>query len=97
VLKQNSALMSFYDASVAQEAVYDPQWRQAAIKYNCFQIPIPQRSSVDKFTKIDTVLINALLSGVLVFSKELGYQQFNTRTKIKPCNELDDFYSNEVL
>jgi hypothetical protein len=73
VLKANSALMSFYDASVAQEAVYEPQWRQAAIKYKCFQIPQPQRSSVDKHIKIDTVLVNMLLSGVLVFSKELEH------------------------
>ncbi|MCL2246183.1 MAG: hypothetical protein FWC10_03615 [Lentimicrobiaceae bacterium] len=86
VLKENSALMSFYDASVAQEAVYEPQWRQAAIKYKCFQIPQPQRSTVDKFTKIDTVLVNALLSGVLVFSRELEHNPDWTEAKAQMLN-----------
>lgn len=73
VLKENPALVSFYDASVAQEAVYEPQWRQAAQKYKCFHIPQPQKSSVDKYIKIDTVLIGALISGILVFSKDLEH------------------------
>ncbi len=71
VLKQNPSFISYYDASVAQEAVYKPQWEQGARKYKCFHIPIPQKSSVDKYIKIDTVLIGALTSGILVFSKSL--------------------------
>ena len=86
VLKQNSALMSFYDASVAQEAVYEPQWRQAALQYKCFQIPQPQRSSVDKYIKIDTVLVNMLLSGVLVFSKELEHNPDWAEAKAQMLN-----------
>jgi len=86
VLKQNSAFMSFYDASVAQEAVYDPQWRQAAVKYGCFQIPIPQRSTVDKYIKIDTVLVNMLLSGVLAFSRELEHNPDWAEAKAQMLN-----------
>jgi hypothetical protein len=71
VMKQNPAFISFYDASVAQETVYEPQWLQGANKYKCFHIPMPQKSSVDKYIKIDTVVIGALTSGVLVFSKKL--------------------------
>jgi hypothetical protein len=73
MLKQNPAFVSFYDASVAQEAVYEPQWMQAAIRNACFHIPMPQRSTVDKYIKIDTVLIGALVSGILVFSSNLEH------------------------
>jgi hypothetical protein len=73
VLKENPAFVAYYDASVAQEAVYEPQWLQAARKHKCFHIPQPQKSSVDKYVKIDTVLIGALISGVLVFSRELEH------------------------
>lgn len=71
VLKQNPAFISFYDASVAQEAVYEPQWLMGAHKYKCFHVPLPQKSSVDKYIKIDTVLVGALTAGIIVFSKEL--------------------------
>jgi hypothetical protein len=71
VLKVNPSFLSYYDASVAQQLVYESQWLQAAKKYKCFHIPLPQKSTVDKFIKIDTTLIGALTSGILVFSKEL--------------------------
>jgi hypothetical protein len=71
VLKQNPAFVTYYDASVAQEAVYEPQWLRGAFKHKCFHIPIPQKSSVDKYIKIDTILVGALLSGILVFSNQL--------------------------
>jgi hypothetical protein len=71
VLSKNPNFISYYDASVAQEAVFQPQWLQAAKKHRCFHIPMPQKSSVDKYIKIDTVLIGALTSGVLTFSKKL--------------------------
>lgn len=86
VLKQNPAFVSFYDASVAQEAVYKPQWLQGAIKHKCFQIPIPQKSSVDKYIKIDSVLIGALLSGVLVFSKKLEHNPDWSEAKAQLLN-----------
>lgn len=71
IFKQNNAYMPFFDASVAQEAVYTPQWRQAAIKYKSFHIPMPQKSNTDKYIKIDTTLIGALVSGILDFSDAL--------------------------
>lgn len=71
VLRQTSALVSYYDASVAQEAVYEQQWLQAGRKHNLFFLPLPQKSHVDKYIKIDTTLIGVLTSGTLAFSEEL--------------------------
>ncbi len=73
MFKENQALMSFFDASVAQEAVYTPQWRQAALKYKSFHIPLPQKSNTDKYMKIDTTLIGVLVAGSLDFSDELEH------------------------
>jgi hypothetical protein len=71
VSKINSSFVFYYDASVAQESVYDPQWFRAAIKHKSFLIPLPQKTTVDKFTKIDTTLVGALVAGILDFSDEL--------------------------
>lgn len=71
VTRINEAFIFFYDASVAQESVYEPIWIRGAEKYKSFHIPLPQKSSVDKYIKIDTVLISALISGILDFSSEL--------------------------
>jgi len=73
VLLQNSALISYYDASVAQEAIYESQWHMAARQHNIFHIPLPQKSTVDKYIKIDTTLIGALTSGVLAFATTLEH------------------------
>lgn len=70
-MKLNSALISYYDASVAQEAVYEPQWLFAALKHKSFHLPLPQKSTIDKYIKIDTTLVTTLLSGNLDFSEEL--------------------------
>lgn len=71
VVEKNGSFLFYYDASVAQEAVYEPQWYRAARKYKSIQIPLPQKSSTDKYMKIDTTLIGALTSGILDFSEEL--------------------------
>jgi hypothetical protein len=44
---------------------------QGAQRYKCFHIPLPQKSTVDKYIKIDTVLVGALAGGYLAFSKTL--------------------------
>lgn len=73
IARQNPSTLYFYDASVAQEAVYSKTILSAARKHKSYVIPIPQKApnTVDKFTKIDTVLLGALLSGVLDFSEDL--------------------------
>jgi len=71
ILLHNSALISYYDASVAQEAIYEHQWLMAAKKFGSYHIPLPQKSNVDKYIKIDTTLIGVLTSGVLAFADTL--------------------------
>ena len=71
IIKLNGSTIFYYDGSVAQESVYEPMWVRAAWKHKCYAVPIPQKSITDKFTKIDTVLVSALLSGVLNFSEDL--------------------------
>lgn len=68
----NSALICYYDASVAQEAVYGPVLLRAAQKYKAFSwLPMPQKSNTDKYLKIEGTLTSPLSSGLLVFSEEL--------------------------
>jgi hypothetical protein len=71
VAKQNPATTYYYDASVAQEAVYTPILIRKAIEHKSFQVPLPQKSGVDKYIKIDTVLLAVLIAGILDFSEEL--------------------------
>lgn len=70
-VKINSSFLFFYDASVSQEAVYEPVLYRAAKKYKSFCVPLAQKSSVDKYIKIDTTLVSVLISGLLTFSKDL--------------------------
>ncbi len=66
--KQNSNLIVFYDANVAQKAIYEPVLLQAAQKYKSMIIPLPSHNATDKYIKISTILGNVLSSGKLVFS-----------------------------
>lgn len=71
IAAKNGALMLFYDASVAQESVYEPVWLRAAKRYKSIHIPMPQKSSTDKYTKIDTTLSSVFVSGLLSFDKRI--------------------------
>ncbi|MDD3079104.1 MAG: hypothetical protein PHH37_08370 [Paludibacter sp.] len=70
-LKINGSIIFYYDASVSQEAVYEPILIRAAQKYKSICIPMPQKSVTDKYTKIDTTLVSVLFTGILDFSEEL--------------------------
>ncbi len=69
--KQNSNLIVFYDANVAQKAIYEPVLMQAAQAYKSMIIPLPTHNATDKYIKISTILGNVLASGKLVFSEDL--------------------------
>jgi hypothetical protein len=71
IIKLNDATIFFYDGSVSQQAIYDPTLFRAAKKHKSICIPIAQKSSTDKYTKIDTTLISVLKTGILDFSEEL--------------------------
>lgn len=71
IIKLNDATIFFYDGSVSQQAIYDPTLFRAAKKHKSICIPIAQKSSTDKYTKIDTTLVSVLKTGILDFSEEL--------------------------
>jgi hypothetical protein len=71
IVKLNSSTLFYYDASVAQEAVYTPVLLRAALEHKSWVIPQPQKTTVDKYIKIDTVLVSVLITGLLDFSEEL--------------------------
>lgn len=71
ILRSNPAYISYYDASVAQQAIYEQQWLQAAAIYRSSALPLPHKSTIDKYIKIETTLIASMLSGVLSFSDQL--------------------------
>lgn len=71
IISVNSSTMFYYDASVAQESIYEPVLYRAARKHKSFCIPMAQKSSVDKHIKIDTTLVSVLITGLLDFSVEL--------------------------
>ena len=71
IVQLNGATMFYYDASVAQEAIYEPVLYRAATKHKSWNVPIPQKSTVDKYIKIDTILVSVLITGLLDFSEDL--------------------------
>ncbi|MFV0500064.1 MAG: hypothetical protein ACK5MH_00545 [Bacteroidales bacterium] len=71
IIRLNQSTIFFYDASVSQECIYEKQVYNAALKHKSIVIPLPQKSHTDKFTKIDTVVVGTLLSGMLNFSEDL--------------------------
>lgn len=73
IVKLNGSTLFYYDGSVAQEAIYTPVLLRAAIKHKSWVIPIAQKSTVDKYIKIDTTLVSVLITGLLDFSEELEH------------------------
>lgn len=71
ISRDNGAILLYYDAAVAQEAVYEPIWLRAATVHKSFHLPLPQKSISDKHTKIDTTLSGVMPSGLLFFSSAL--------------------------
>lgn len=71
ISRDNGACLFYYDAAVAQEAVYEPVWLRAAAVHKSFHLPLPQKSISDKHTKIDTTLSGVMPSGLLFFSSAL--------------------------
>lgn len=71
IVQVNSSAVFYYDASVAQESIYEPILLRAARKYRSVQIPMPQKSNTDKYLKIEATLTSPLSSGLLAFSEEL--------------------------
>ncbi len=71
IIQINGATLFYYDASVAQESIYEPVLYRAAMKHKSWVVPIPQKSTVDKYIKMDTTLVSVLITGLLDFSEDL--------------------------
>jgi hypothetical protein len=69
--KHNGSQIYYYDASVAQEAIYTPILTKAAMQYNSFFIPLAEHSTTDKYIRISATLTNAFRSGKLSFAQAI--------------------------
>lgn len=69
--KKNPSTIYFFDASVAQGAIYADILAKASLQYKSFNIPLPEHSTVDKYIRISATLINAFRSGRLLWSEKI--------------------------
>lgn len=71
-LHKNGATAAFYyDATAAQQAVYTEIFWQSATKHKCYETPIPEHASVDKYLRIEATLMNLLFNRRLAFADYL--------------------------
>lgn len=70
-LRKNASFISYYDANVAQKAVYEPILIHAAKKYRSIAIPLQTHNASEKYTKISTTLQGAFGAGKFFFSRKL--------------------------
>jgi len=70
--KKGQAPYSYYDATVAQGAVFGPKWRKAAKDHQVYIHPIPLSApGVDKHLRIEITLVSMFFSGQIVFNEDL--------------------------
>ena len=65
------SIISFYDATAAQKAVYEPDWLIACEENNAVDIPFPDHASGDKHDRIDATLTSAFKRGLITFDDRL--------------------------
>ena len=65
------SIISYYDATAAQETVYEPEWLVACEENNAVSIPIPDHAAGDKHDKIDATLTNTFQRGLITFDEKL--------------------------
>ncbi|MEM8506227.1 MAG: hypothetical protein AAF717_00295 [Bacteroidota bacterium] len=64
--------MEYYDATAAQETVFQPLWEQEAQRHQFFHIPMADlEQHVDKHLRIEATLTMVLFNGTLVFADYL--------------------------
>lgn len=69
--EKGMSIISFYDATAAQETVYEPEWLVACEENNAVSIPIADHASGDKHDKIDATLTNTFKRGLITFDERL--------------------------
>ena len=71
------SVLSFYDATAAQQAVYSPVILQCAEDNQCPDIPIPLHQQGDKHNRIETTITNALHRKILFWDDSLSGKDYN--------------------
>ncbi|MDA6068650.1 hypothetical protein NJT12_03365 [Flavobacterium sp. AC] len=65
------SIISYYDATAAQEIVYETDWLIACEENNACDIPIPDHASGDKHDRIDATLTSTFMRGLITFDERL--------------------------
>lgn len=69
--KKGISILSFYDASVAQAAVFLPSWLAAAEREKYASVPLPNHTSTDKHLRIEATLTDVFFNKLIVIDKKL--------------------------
>lgn len=70
--KQGLSALEYYDATAAQQAVFEPILVKAATEHKFFSFPMADHApGIDKHLRIEATLTNVLFNGILVFSDHL--------------------------
>lgn len=69
VVRRNASYVAYYDANVAQQAIYEPVLAEAAARYHSAYIPVPTYNTTDKYVKIATIIGASLFNGTLFFDE----------------------------
>ncbi|WP_395075378.1 hypothetical protein [Flavobacterium sp.] len=65
------SILSFYDASVAQAAVFLPSWLAAAEREKYASVPMPSHTSTDKHLRIEATLTDVFFNKLIVINRKL--------------------------
>ncbi|MBQ8703392.1 MAG: hypothetical protein IJ524_03325 [Bacteroidales bacterium] len=71
VVRRNASYVAYYDANVAQQAIYEPVLAEAAARYHSAYIPVPTHNTTDKYVKIATIIGASLFNGTLYFDEAI--------------------------
>ena len=69
--RRNASYVAYYDANVAQQAIYEPVLAEAAARYHSAYIPVPTHNTTDKYVKIATIIGASLFNGTLYFDEAI--------------------------
>lgn len=69
--RKGLSILAFYDASVAQAAVFLPSWLAAAEREKFASVPLPNHTSTDKHLRIEATLTDVFFNKLIVINKAL--------------------------
>jgi predicted phage terminase large subunit-like protein len=69
--KKGISILSYYDASVAQAAIFLPAWLAAAEREKYASVPLPNHTSTDKHLRIEATLTDVFFNKLIVINKDV--------------------------